>query len=142
MKQGSGKGKPSGKDLKVIPRKSNRSSNIKRRIKAKQRVFLSAFEKYQGIITGACKETGINRATYYRWMKKFPDFRARANRILKHQVDYVEDRLLKAIAEDNIAAIIFYLKCKHPMYKPRQEISFDYETLDRIEKILKQLAKQ
>lgn len=121
--------------------KSNTSNTIKKRIAEQQGVFLEFYAKYQGIVTAACKAININPSTFYDWLKKYSSFRKKIERIKQEQVGYVEDKLIQAIADNNITAVIFYLKSKHPDYKPRQEISFNDKekidkTLDKIDKLL------
>lgn len=87
--------------------------------------FLAALGENMGIITMACVRCGIHRSTYYDWLQRDRDFAESIKKILRLQVGEVEDRLLKAIARDRIAAIIFYLKNKHPDYKPKLEVSGD-----------------
>ncbi|MBU1165235.1 hypothetical protein KKA15_06805 [Patescibacteria group bacterium] len=113
--------------------KTNESNTIKRRIIEQQKTFLEFYAKYQGIVTVACKAININPSTFYDWMKKYSSFRKKVEKIKKEQVGFVEDKLIQAIADNNISAIIFYLKSKHPDYKPRQEITFgDKEQMDKV----------
>lgn len=121
--------------------KSNESNTIKRRIIDQQKTFLEFYGKYQGIVTASCKAININPSTFYEWVKKYPGFKKQVEKIKNEQVGYVEDKLIQAIADNNISAIIFYLKSKHPEYKQKQEITFgDKEQMDkilnRIDKIL------
>lgn len=115
-------------------------SNTFRRIQNKKEEFLKAFEETIGIVTIACQKVGIHRSTYYDWLEKDPEFKKEVERIKTQQIDWVEDKLLQAIKNDNITAINFYLRCKHPGYKPKTEFSFDTDTinktLDKIKSIL------
>lgn len=131
-----------GSEDKAMTTKESDKSNIKRRIEEQQRLFLEAFTRYQGIISATCQMTNINRSTYYDWLGKYSKFRKEVNRIKKEQCGYVEDKLLKAIAGDNITAIIFYLGRKHPDYKMKQEITFEKESIEKIEKAIIRLARQ
>jgi len=93
------------------------------RTRKKKAIFLQSFEKFMGIVTMACQEAGINRNTYYVWVKTDKVFRDKANEILVEQRGQVEDRLLKAILNDHVSAIQFYLKNKHPEYKEKLQVS-------------------
>lgn len=121
----------------------NKVNTIKERIKQDKEEFLKLLSETIGVVSAACQRKGISRTTYYKWYDQDPEFRKKVERIKREQVGYVEDRLLKAIADDNIAAIIFYLKCKHPEFRPRQELtlSADRETIDRALDKLKGLLK-
>lgn len=121
--------------------KSDKSDTLDERIKKSKESFLKAFEESIGIVTIACQKIGIHRSTYYDWLEKDEEFKKEVERIKAQQMGWVEDKLLQAIKNNNITAINFYLRCKHPEYKPRTEFSFDKEsidkTLDKIEEILK-----
>jgi len=120
--------------------KSDKSDTLAERIKKEKERFLEAFEESIGIVTIACQKVGIHRSTYYDWLEKDPKFKKEVERIKTQQMGWVEDKLLQAIKDGNITAINFYLRCKHPEYKPRTEFSFDKEsvdkTLDKIKEIL------
>lgn len=78
----------------------------------RQKNFLKALEDVGGNIKAACMKSGIkSRNTVYDWMKK-PDFKAAVDAINEASIDYVESKLMTAIQNDNITAIIFYLKTK------------------------------
>lgn len=111
------------------------------RIKKDKEEFLESFRNCTGIITIACQRKGIARATFYNWLNSDAEFRKKIEEIKKEQIGAVEDRLLKAILADNVSAIIFYLKSKHPEYKPKADISFDDkekvdQALDEIRKMI------
>lgn len=86
--------------------------------------FISALEKSMGIISTACKQAGICRATYYDWINKDDNFRAEVNNVYEYQIDFVESQLLKNISNQSDTAIIFYLKTKGAKrgYCDRKEI--------------------
>ena len=84
---------------------------VKIRIEEKQKEWLEAFKK-QWTITGTCLKVGINRDTFYNWIKKYPEFRKRKKEIEKEQVEFVENKLYEAINNGNLGAIIFFLKCR------------------------------
>ena len=121
--------------------KEIKPKSIEERIIKDKEEFLESFRDCTGIVTIACQRKGIARATFYNWLNSDPEFRKKVEEIKKEQIGVVEDRLLKAILEDNISAIIFYLKSKHPEYKTKTEVSFDDkekidETLDKIKKMI------
>ena len=91
---------------------------LKQRIAKQQEEFLEAFKK-TWTITGACLKIGINRTTLYNWAKRYPGFSERMEEIKKEHVDYVEGKLIKAIEEDELGAIIFFLKNNSKKYRPK-----------------------
>lgn len=114
-----------------------------KRVHEDKEEFLEILRECTGIITVACQRKRIARTTYYNWFNSDPEFRKKVEEIKKEQVGIVEDRLLKAILEGNISGIIFYLKCKHPEFKPKSQISLGDnqsvdEALNKIKKIIEQ----
>lgn len=82
------------------------------RSKTKKELFLKTLSDGKGIITYACQKTGISRQTYYNWLKEDEDFASKVEEINESTIDIVESKLLGAINDDNLTAIIFYLKTK------------------------------
>lgn len=79
--------------------------------KTKQEALLQALEKSLGVITTACRSSGISRSQFYEWMKD-PEFKKRVDDIHDQTLDFAESRLHKLIADGNTAATIFFLKTK------------------------------
>lgn len=101
------------------------------------------------IIQIACEKTGIARATYYRW-RKDKAFRQAAEIALEEGTDLVnemaESQLISAIRDQNMTAIIFWLKSRHRAYKPRVELSGQIKSTNEIlndeqQALLKQALK-
>lgn len=91
--------------------------------KHKQKEFLEHFRDGHGIVAYACKQTGISRETYYQWKKNDPKFKASCEEVEEEVKDRVESKLLAKINDDDLTAIIFYLKtkCKDRGYVERVE---------------------
>ena len=89
------------------------------------------------IVQVSCEKAGIGRATYYRWRNddtkfaKLADIALREGRQLIN--DIAESQLLSAIKDQNMTAIIFWLKYNHPAYTTRVEITS--KTKDTDEKL-------
>ena len=83
------------------------------------------------IIQLACEKTGVGRATYYRWRKEDPEFAEKADKAIHEGVllmnDMAESQLLSAIKNQNMTAIIFWLKNRHKAYTQRVEITAKME---------------
>ena len=77
----------------------------------------------------ACQQIGIGRATYYRWRQDDPEFSQTADKSLAQGRlfinDMAESQLLSQIKDQNMTAIIFWLKHNHPIYGNRLEIVSD-----------------
>jgi len=92
------------------------------RTKKNKKLILDELEKNKGIITIACKRIGITPKTFYRWIEADKEFAEQVDDLEWDQRSYVESKLIKKIANDDTASIIFYLKSKHPKYKPKSEV--------------------
>ena len=78
----------------------------------KKKVFLAHMEKTLGNISASCAETGIQRVTYYDWLKKDPAFAQKVNDIVESSIDFAESCLKQEMRNGNTTAIIFYLKTR------------------------------
>lgn len=78
----------------------------------KKEALLQALEKSLGVVTTACKQLDISRATYYRWLSEDEEFSKSAKDIQDVALDFVESKLFEQIQESSTAATIFYLKTK------------------------------
>lgn len=56
---------------------------------------------------------GIDRSTLWEWRKSFPELAQMLNDYDESLGDLAESKLMMAINEGNLTAIIFYLKTKH-----------------------------
>jgi hypothetical protein len=82
------------------------------RHKDNKKMLLQALEKSLGIVTPACKEVGISRETYYRYMREDADFREQVDIINEITLDFAENQLFKKIKEGSERSILFYMKYK------------------------------
>jgi len=98
------------------------NETIQKRIDEQQLAFLKAY-KNLSTITAICDHLGISRETYYDWMEKYPNFKKKIESANNERKDMVESQLVKAIKNNNITAIIFWLKSRHEDYKEKHEVS-------------------
>ena len=100
--------------------KSNKKQHTKKAI-------LTALEKSLGVVTTACRQVGINRTTYYKYLKEDEDFAKQVKDIENIALDFAESQLHKQISEGNTTATIFLLKTKGKSrgYVERSEIVHD-----------------
>jgi len=94
------------------------------RFNSKKKRMLRALEKTMCIVTTAARMARINPATHYYWLNTDEAYASEVEILMNKPLDLAESKLLKAIEEGQIAAIIFYLKCKGKKrgYVERQEI--------------------
>mgnify|MGYP003135424515 FL=1 len=96
--------------------------------------LISALEDNLGIVTAACKQVKVARATYYNWYNNDKDFRASVDDIQDQTLDFVETQLHKKIKDGDTTSIIFYCKTKGKKrgYVERQEIKHDVDAQSKI----------
>ncbi len=87
--------------------------------------LVESLEKSLGVVTTACKQTGVNRSTFYEWYNKDEEFKKAVDDIGNVALDFAESQLHKQIKDGNSTATIFYLKTKGKKrgYIERQEIT-------------------
>lgn len=66
-----------------------------------------------GNLSLTAEALGIDRSTLWEWRKKFPELEQKLNDYDESLGDLAESKLMMAINEGNLTAIIFYLKTKH-----------------------------
>ena len=106
------------------PAKPRESGAQKRTRMGKERV-LKALEASLGIVTTACKEADVTRASFYDWKEKDPEFSKAVDDIEDVALDFAESMLLQNIKGKKETSIIFYLKTKGKKrgYIERQEVT-------------------
>ncbi len=101
-------------------------NKIKTRQKKEKLLLLDQLQKIP-IVQIAAEKAGVGRATYYRWRKEDPKFAELADEALfageRIINDMAESQLLGAIRDNNLTAIIFWLKNHHKSYSTKVEIS-------------------
>tara|TARA_R100001530_G_C4304807_1_gene151433 strand:- start:132 stop:485 length:354 start_codon:yes stop_codon:yes gene_type:complete len=78
----------------------------------KKESMLKALEASLGVVTVACKSTGLPRATFYKWLKEDKKFANEVKDIENIALDFAESKLHNQIEKNNTSATIFYLKTK------------------------------
>ena len=112
------------------------SSSILKRQHNKRVALIEEFKKTP-VVQVACQKTGVSRATYYRWKKEDEAFSKAADEALEEGSSFVNDiaesQLLSAIKEQNMTAIIFWLKHHHKTYATRVEITTPNKQIEKLE---------
>tara|TARA_R100001244_G_scaffold132365_2_gene108464 strand:+ start:1327 stop:1689 length:363 start_codon:yes stop_codon:yes gene_type:complete len=103
--------------------------------------LIEALEKSLGVVTIACRVSGVGRTTYYEWYNEDKEFRIAVDDIKNVALDFAETQLHTQIRANSTAATIFYLKTqgKGRGYIERQEFTgvegmpstFKIEIIDR-----------
>lgn len=79
------------------------------------------------VVEVACRKAGVARATFYRWKLNDVKFAKEAELALSEGSalvnDMAESQLLAAIKDQNMTAIIFWLRNHHPAYATRVEVT-------------------
>lgn len=95
--------------------------------KNKQKKQLLEELKKVPIVEIAAKKVGVARATYYRWRQNDMVFREESDLAIKDGVQLInelaESKLISQIQDENLGAIIFWLKSRNPAYKDKLEVS-------------------
>lgn len=78
------------------------------------------------IVEIACKQIGLSRATYYRWLKDDEEFAVSCDEAIEQSSaminDMAESQLIQAIKDKNMSAITFWLKHHHRTYRAKLEV--------------------
>ena len=87
-----------------------------------KRSMITKLEKMP-IVEIACKQNGLSRATYYRWRKDDESFAVSCDEAIEQSSaminDMAESQLIQAIKDQNMTAIVFWLKHHHKNYETR-----------------------
>ncbi len=79
------------------------------------------------IVEVACTQAGVPRSTYYRWRKRDEKFAEACDEALEESTgrinDLAESQLIAAIKDQNMTAIIFWLKHHHNRYATKVEVT-------------------
>lgn len=74
--------------------------------------FLEAFKECRGMQQNACKIAHTNAETVNKHRKKDAEFNRQYEQILNETKEYVVGKLMQQIDNDNLSAIIFFLKAR------------------------------
>lgn len=85
----------------------------------KKEKFIETYKATMGNITESASVAGIARGTYYNWLEADSDF---ALQILDSEADLndsIRQVLIEKAGSGDMTAVIFYLKNRHPDFKPQ-----------------------
>ncbi len=105
----------------------NKASKTIQDRQQKEKTLLIDLLKKTPIIQVVCEKVGIARATYYRWKQEDEEFARLADEALVEGSglvnDIAESQFMSAIKNQNLTAIIFWLKHHHPTYATKVEVT-------------------
>ena len=83
------------------------------------------------IVQLACERVSVGRSTYYKWRVHDQIFARAADKAQEAGKFFVNDlaesKLMRLIQDDNLTAIIFWLKHNHPKYAVTTRFIHEYE---------------
>jgi hypothetical protein len=90
-----------------IPAPRNNPLTVKNK-----KAFLNKFESNSFHIANTCKSVGIDRQTYYMWIKNDPEFKIEMDVLVEKINDDIEKTLVSKAKEGNTDLIKFWAKTK------------------------------
>lgn len=76
-------------------------------------IIAKTYRANAGNLSLTADALGIERSTLWGWRKAYPELESMLNDYDESLGDLAESKLMMAINEGNLTAIIFYLKTKH-----------------------------
>ena len=87
------------------------------------------------IVEAACNQANVPRSTYYRWRKDDEAFAEACDEAIEQSAsvvnDLAESQLISAIKDQNMTAVMFWLKHHHRNYRTRVEIDAKIESVQQ-----------
>lgn len=72
--------------------------------------FLEILQKKAGNISSTCNSLNMARSTFYDWCTKDKEFNKGVEDVKESLLDLAESKLMKLINDENVTALIFFLK--------------------------------
>jgi len=110
----------------------------KTKTQQKKELFLKIFEKNAGNVSATCRGVNITRRLFYQWCEKDEEFKKKVEEVREGLIDYAESMLLKKIKNEDLGAIIFFLKTqgKKRGYSEKQNevnVNIDSKKIEKVE---------
>lgn len=107
------------------------------KIQQTKKALIEALEKSLGVVTTACRSVGIDRSTFYDYLKKDEEFAAAVKELENVALDFAESKLHAQISKGDTTATIFYLKtkAKHRGYVERLDVTTGGEKINTITQV-------
>lgn len=96
--------------------------------------IIKAAKDSKGLLTTIARKARVSHMTLWRYTRDYPSVKEAIEDSQEILYDLVESKLYKLIEEENITAIIFFLKtrCKHRGYVEKQEIETPKDVTIRV----------
>ena len=118
-------------DLLMLP--EHKPSALEQKQNKKKEELLDQLKKTP-IVQIACEKVGVGRATFYRWRKDDKAFAEAVEQAVTDGSqlvsDMAESKLISAIKNENLGAIIFWLKSHHAKYRTKVEVNANIHKWD------------
>lgn len=98
---------------------TNKQKAVQQIQQLKKQKFIENYKLTNGNITDSSAIAGINRSTYYEWLENDKDFALAVMDSEANLNDEIRQVLISKAAEGDMTAVIFYLKNRHPDFKPQ-----------------------
>ena len=69
--------------------------------------MLQALESSLGVVTVACKQTGIPRSTFYKWLKEDEEFAKKVEEIESIQQDFIKSKYYECV-KDKVPSVVIH----------------------------------
>lgn len=102
--------------------------NVLDRLDTHKRQFVEDYRELRGHISDTCRANNIVRQTYYNWLDADKDFALAIAEAEAELNDDMRKALIEKGADGDLGAIIFYLKNRHPDFKPQPSSALKFET--------------
>lgn len=115
-----------------------KNNTISQITQLKKQKFIEAYKTTMGNITDSASIAGIERRTYYNWLEADQEF---AMQILDSEADLndeIRQVLINKAASGDMTAVIFYLKNRHPDFKPQPTTLIQNNFVDHVKKELEE----
>jgi ACT domain-containing protein len=114
---------------------NNSRKSIQKRIDTNKKALLKQL-KQTPIVQVACSKAGLSRATFYRWRKEDTEFSNKVDEALSEGKlfinDMAESKLVSAIQDENLTAIIYWLKNHHWDYREKLEVTAKHSKFQKL----------
>lgn len=117
-------------DNKTQTKEEKRMGTLAIKTENLKRALLAQLRKTP-IVQLACERVSVGRSTYYRWRADDRVFARAADRAIEggrfFLNDAIESRLIRMAQDNNLGAIIFWLRHNHPKYASANRFIHEHE---------------
>lgn len=117
-----------------LTKTEKRTETLAAQTQKKKTLLLEQLEKYP-IVQVACERAGVGRATYYLWRDDDKAFMKSADIALSRGTKFINDlaesKLIRAIQDGHMTAIIYWLKNHNGAYSDKIQHKHLHEIMSR-----------